>query len=498
MYDIVIAGSGLGGLQCAYILAKEGYKVCVIEKHYVLGGCLQSFTRNNCVFDTGMHYVGSLDKGQMLWRFFKYFNLLDNVKVKKMDMDVFDLINITGDEYKLAQGHDNFTETLAHYFPNERKGIETYVDKFKEIRKAISHLIGDATGSSQMPTMKYFEQNTFDFIKSVTHNERLQQVLSATNPLYFGKASNSPLYIHAVINNSLLESAWRFVDGGSQIADCLELSIKAMGGDVFKKTEVKKFHMNNSDTAIESVELQNGERIFGKNFISNIHPVKTFEMIDSKLIRKAFVNRINSIEQTMSVFSMYIVLKENTFKYYNYNFYYYKNKNVWAADTYSKDKWPEGFMLYTPASSKGDTYADCVNVITYMSYGELKQWAHTTVEKRGQDYLDFKMKKAEQLLDVIEERFPNFRSCIKKYYTSTPLTYRDYTATHEGSVYGNMRDCNNALKTMIPPKTKIPNLYLTGQNINLHGVLGVSMGSLITTAHFVGMRYIYNKVYNIS
>ncbi|MDD3876138.1 MAG: NAD(P)-binding protein [Bacteroidales bacterium] len=497
MYDIVIVGSGLGGLLCGYLLSKEGKKVLVLEKNHQLGGCLQSFTRQNCVFDTGMHYVGSMNEGQILWRFFKYFDLLGKVKLRKLDEDVFDLIHIAGDEYKYAQGYDNFISTMLQYFPDEENGLNKYINKFKEIRSAISSFIGESDDEQNMPTMKYFEENAFDFIKSVTSNPRLQDVLAATNPLYFGTSEKTPLYVHAVINNSLLESAWRFVDGGGQIADALAQSIKSQGGDVRKNANVNRFVMNNSDTLVEAVELDNGERIFGHQFISNIHPVKTFEIIDSKLIRKAYLKRINNIEQTMSVFSMYIVLKENSFKYFNYNYYHFENPNVWGADIYSKYKWPSGYMLYTPASSNTGTYAESVNVITYMSYEELKQWDNTTIEKRGQSYKDFKTQKAELLLDLIEKRFPGFRTHIKKYYTSTPLTYRDYTSTLNGSVYGNMRDCNNALKTMVSPKTRIPNLYLTGQNINLHGVLGVSMGAFITCAQFLGTRYIYDKLNNM-
>ena len=70
IYDIVIIGGGLGGLQCGYILAKNGLNVCVLEKNPVLGGCLQSYRRRGaeCTleFDSGMHYVGGLDQGQPL------------------------------------------------------------------------------------------------------------------------------------------------------------------------------------------------------------------------------------------------------------------------------------------------------------------------------------------------------------------------------------------------------------------------------------------------
>ena len=66
-YDVIIIGSGLGGLQCGYMLAKKGFKVCVLEKNYQIGGCLQSFRRNGYTFDTGFHHVGSLGKGESLY-----------------------------------------------------------------------------------------------------------------------------------------------------------------------------------------------------------------------------------------------------------------------------------------------------------------------------------------------------------------------------------------------------------------------------------------------
>ena len=65
-YDILIIGSGLGGLVCAYILSKNGYKVAVLEKNAQIGGCLQTFKRFGLSFDTGMHYIGSMQEGEII------------------------------------------------------------------------------------------------------------------------------------------------------------------------------------------------------------------------------------------------------------------------------------------------------------------------------------------------------------------------------------------------------------------------------------------------
>jgi len=105
-FDFVITGSGLGGLVSGIILAKEGYSVCILEKNHQAGGNLQTFTRRGYCFSTGLHYIGSMDEGQTLHRFFKYLGITGKLNISKMNEEGFDRI-VFGDEeksYRLAQG----------------------------------------------------------------------------------------------------------------------------------------------------------------------------------------------------------------------------------------------------------------------------------------------------------------------------------------------------------------------------------------------------------
>ena len=129
-YDVVVIGSGLGGLACATILAREGYHVCVLEKNKQIGGTLQTFVRDKIIFDSGVHYVGGLDKGQNLHQLFKFLGIMDKLKIRKMDEDVFDAV-VFGDDpvvYKYAQGYENFIQTLTKEFPGEEEAIRKYCD----------------------------------------------------------------------------------------------------------------------------------------------------------------------------------------------------------------------------------------------------------------------------------------------------------------------------------------------------------------------------------
>ena len=126
-YDVVIIGGGLGGLSCGVMLSKEGLKVCVLEQHSVIGGCLQSFSRNGRTLDTGMHYVGSLSEGQIMHQYFKYLGVVDRLHLRKLDENGFDYFHFgNGESYCHAMGYDRFIDTLSASFPAERHNLQAF------------------------------------------------------------------------------------------------------------------------------------------------------------------------------------------------------------------------------------------------------------------------------------------------------------------------------------------------------------------------------------
>ena len=178
----------------------------------------------------------------------------------------------------------------------------------------------------------------------------------------------------------------------------------------------------------------------------------------------------------------------------NHNCYFYAEENVWTGQQYDETNWPRGCFFTTPATSNSQKYADSMVALAYMNYEDVKEWENTTTGKRGSGYIDFKQRKAEQLISFIAGKYPHIRDSIQSYYSSTPLTLRDYTGTAEGSLYGILRNSNDPMATIILPKTKIPNLLLTGQNTILHGVLGVTIAAVSTCAQLVGSKYLVNKI----
>lgn len=493
-YDVVIAGSGLAGLQCAFILSREGYNVCLLEKNSQLGGCLQTFTRDNCVFDTGMHYIGSVEDGQVLGNLFRFFDLNGKLNLRKLDEKAYEVLRFNGKEYRFPNGYSEFTEAMTVYFPRERDAINKYTAKIREVSNSadlfrLNDLPGQRSGY-----FNHFSEGINNFLDSITGDAELKNVLLGNSPLYAGVKERTPLYTPMIIHSTYIESAYRFVDGGSQVSDRLAEGIVKNGGTILKNARVDRFIFDSG--VVRAVQVNGNEKIEGRYFISAIHPKAMFPLLAEAPLKPAFFRRITEIEDTYSIFSLYLVMKEKSFEYINSHYYIYRNDDVWQGDKYDEKKWPESYWIHFSPDSGNNKYGNAVIVNAYMKWDEVKRWENSFVEQRGDDYREFKLRKAEQMLKALETEFPGIRGNVKSFYTSSPLTYRDYTGTYRGSMYGLLKDYNNPLKTLLMPRTRIPNLLLTGQNINVHGVVGVTIGSVLTCGELTGTEKLLARIRN--
>lgn len=61
-------------------------------------------------------------------------------------------------------------------------------------------------------------------------------------------------------------------------------------------------------------------------------------------------------------------------------------------------------------------------------------------------------------------------------------------------MYGNAKDISLGSACRVPQRTKVPNLYLTGQNINSHGMLGVLVGAIVTCSELLTAKTIYEQI----
>ena len=129
-----------------------------------------------------------------------------------------------------------------------------------------------------------------------------------------------------------------------------------------------------------------------------------------------------------------------------------------------------------------------------MPFSAVSQWADSATGHRPSDYVAWKERSLQQVLDKLERACPGIRADIDFCFASTPLTIRDYYGTKEGALYGYNRDCKNMALSQLPVATKVRNLLLTGQNINLHGICGVPLTAIETAEALVGQGVIVRKI----
>ena len=493
-YDVIIIGSGLGGLECGYILARKGYNVCILEQNPQIGGCLQTFRRGGTVFDTGFHYVGGLDEGQFLHQLFRYFDLLD-LPWRRLDGDGFAEVVFPDKSYSFASGYQRFADTLAGDFPHQRTQLTRYAAFLKQVgdNMANSFLPGDNHAFS---AGALFGRSAWQFLQNAIDDPLLRQVLSGASLTMELCAEKLPLYVFAQINSSFIQSAWRLRGGGAQIVEKLAAGIRRMGGTI--RTNAKVTRLISYNKRIDAVEYNGKEQLQSQYVISGIHPAPTLALFDRQAsFRKPFWNyrhRIDHLPDTYGMFTVHLQLKENTVPYLNRMIYLYRDSDVWNYCHYRPQAKTTAALLHFQPPPAGKTCAENIDILTPMHWKEVGMWSNSSVGNRGEAYAYFKEQKAEECIALAAEKIPGLKQSIQKTYTSTPLTYRDYTGTRRGTAYGIQKDYTNTMLTLLSPQTPVANLLLTGQNLNLHGVLGVSMTAFFTCAKILGMKNLMEEL----
>ncbi len=489
-YDAVIIGSGLGGLECAHILSKAGMSVLLLERGTQAGGCLQSYRRHGLAFDTGFHYVGGLDKGQSLHSAFRHLGLL-RLPWQRLD-NHFDQVTIGNQTFNFAQGYDAFVETLTAAFPAERDALNKYADMLKQCGEQQFDALNPQTGESSVLS-RFFETSAYQYLTETFHDPLLINVLCGTSLKMELRKESLPLFTFAHGNGSFIESSWRLKGDGSLIVNSLADGIRMHGGEIICNAEVQE--LVEKDGKLVHAVCSNGEIYEGTIFISNIHPAVTCNLVkQSSRMKKVYRSRITHLENTFGMFTVSLRIKPQTLRYFNWNQYIYKEPDVWAF--HLKNNPVSGVLVSCRIPEDGSKYVQQVDLLTPMNWSECEQWSHTEVGRRGEDYKAMKKRVADECITLAERFIPGLRDRITGCYTSTPLTYRNYTLTPEGSAYGLRKDFRNPMITLLSPRTPIPNLLLTGQNLMLHGLHGVTMTALFTCAEVLGKEPIWNIVKN--
>ena len=361
-YDVVVIGSGLGGLECAYILSRAGLGVLVLEQGRQPGGCLQSYRRRGWAYDTGFHYVGGLDEGQPLHSVFTYLGLTE-LPWQRLDHE-FDKVTIGQRTFAFAQGYEDFTATLAAEFPAERPALERYAALLRRTSEQELDLLNPRAGETVWPS-RLVETGAWQYLNETFRNPLLVEVLCGTCLKMELRRDSLPLFTFVHGQSSFIESSWRLKGDGALITDRLVRGIGQQGGRVVCGAEVVE--LVEKCGRLSAAVCRDGEVYEGAVFISDIHPEQTCKLVKrSERMKNAYRHRMAALPNTFGMFTVSLRMKPQSLEYFNYNRYIYGHSGVW---TFYEDGGPvSGLMASCRVPEDGNRFASQVDLLTPMTW----------------------------------------------------------------------------------------------------------------------------------
>ena len=427
-YDVIIVGSGIGGLTCGALLSKRGYKVLVLEQHYQVGGYCSSFNRKGFVFNTGVEDVSGLwEKGTLT-------HLLRELGLKKDDLFVKNTTKyiFKGKEIDIYN-LEEFIKLLSEMLPDEKENIYAF---FKEAKKAYdecykdteiygtplpAELIVKVYGERQLLNYPMEHRHYYDWMNK-TYKEKLdeyfkdedlKELLCALLGYIGTKPEKTPASNALAACVSYYLYGGYFPKGGAQrFANSLKEIIESQGGKVLTRYKVDKILVENGE--VRGVKV--GEKILKAPIIvANANAKTTFlELIGEDKLDKMFVEYINGLKMSSSCFMVYLGVDMDLSNYPTLI------KNI--------DEGYEIVINSNADSSLAPKGKASIAILTDANYYDFSERGTEEHSKKKKELVEMLIQKAERII-------LGLRKHIIVQDAATPKTFKRYTSMPEGALY---------------------------------------------------------------
>lgn len=479
--NILIIGSGIGGLSAAIILAKLGFEVTVLEKNRQAGGLLRSYARDGIECEVGVHYLGSLDNGQVLRKFFDYLGVTESIPVTRMGQDgiidryIFDASGRRQRQpapFDVPQGLDAFAENLHQAFPEEREAITEILSRLRRASEqlhSLDFLYKRKNGFSLLDQADSFGE----VLDKLNCSPQLRSILAVPSCWIGVPLQDCPAYYHNMALASYLSSSWRLACSGSDMADAFSRRLLELGGRIITGAEVGGLEVE--ERIVKGVRLLSGEYLPAATVIGAVHPKVVLRMLPDGAVKPSYRQRISNLRDTHGIFAVHVRVDAASHPEIPYN--------IFKIDTDQEGNIPD--LKYYQIRNTGKEGANLLSILTSGKDELWAPWAGTSTGRRGKAYYAAKERHAVQLLKEAEGLFGAFKGAeILDAYT--PLTMRDWVNAPGGTAYGVQRSSSQMLAAALLNRTAVKGLYLVGQSVVAPGIIGTIMGSFSTVKLLVG------------
>jgi phytoene dehydrogenase-like protein len=448
-YDVLIIGAGMSGLAAGIRLAYYGKKVCIVEKHYRVGGLNSFYNRGRRKFDVGLHAVTNyVPKDVKLAPLPK---LLRQLKLKAEDFALcpqrMSVIKFPNKTLRFNNDFNFFVQEVVDNFPRQ-------ADNFLKLLKTIFEY--DELNLCAKPI------SARDVMISIISDPLLSDMIFCPLMFYGNAQENDMEFTQFVImfKSIFCEGFARPQAGARQILDVVVKKYKAYGGELKMRCAVTSLKCANGK--VESVWLENGEALTADRILSSAGYVETMRLLsdyDSASF-KHDVGKISCME------SIIVLDKEIAQMGYDTTIAFYNNSD--RFDYRKPDELvdvssgviccPNNFQFENPLPE---------GIIRITNLANFDLWNKLSEE-------EYKAQKAAWLEITLKEvvKFvPDFRDSIIFTDIFTPKTIHKFTGHINGAVYGTP----NKIKT---GRTHLDNLFICGTDQGFLGIVGAMLSGI--------------------